>query len=513
LRVRTELAIEAGDENGIRARIIPGGFGDVCDSGCRRDRRVGSARARIGIPERAEIVEVAKIRAADGDVEWRRSDSVHREAELSRLRRRTAHLLDIATGRAVVSRGDQHGNSLGRGLAPERVVHGVSGRAEVEFTISKALAHNRGETGARIGIRGIRKVDDILRGEIATKCHALRFRSHQVDGRTLGDGARPLHVEDGLDLVAFWLQTRVAAAGWDDNRGDVRRQAKGAPEIRDILQVDVAIAHNRNGYAGAVNTVVVPERKDVVDRGKVGGTQPIAIRRRQYVASFGATGKRKTRLHSASGFRPGSKLYAMHRLRKKIVERPYAGDNGCERGGDRWVGRVGPVLLAVDDVTVDRRLKGFFHFTGRARKLNDLAAVRHVVYQKTVRCKPRRNLLNVLVGGAEQLAELRGREPFVVIGRGLVLLPGQQRLEGGLLRGAALQNQHHAIQRHARRRRAVVVLGAGERMRIAAQDSPLGIVYLLRDARLDVGRLRGGAPGAEKENPAHNRGKDCEHRS
>ena len=117
--------------------------------------------------------------------------------------------------------------------------------------------------------------------------------------------------------------------------GVLRGQAKDAPEIRDILQVDVAIADHGDGHASAVNTVI-PER-NVVDGGKVGrDPSPKQLAELKTLQLPLPAGNVKFGLHSGGHCSAcATQLRVMLGFREKIVERSNAGDDGSERGRNR----------------------------------------------------------------------------------------------------------------------------------------------------------------------------------
>jgi len=71
----------------------------------------------------------------------------------------------------------------------------------------------------------------------------------------------------------------------------------------------------------------------------------------------------------------------------------------------------------------------------------------------------------------------------VVVGRVLVLLVVEQLAQGGLLLGAALQHQQHALHRQSSRGSAQIELRARQNMRVALEHRQLGFIYRLGNKR------------------------------
>src|ERR1700735_4017973 len=113
-------------------------------------------------------------------------------------------------------------------------------------------------------------------------------------------------------------------------------------------------------------------------------------------------------------------------LPAEIVKRVYAGDDRGKRRGDLRIARVRPMLLTLDYVAVNCGMKGLLYLSCVAGKVDDCAGGGYLHYLKSMRSEPRCDDLNVLVGRAELLAELDGREPLVKIGRGFIQLLGHQ---------------------------------------------------------------------------------------
>ena len=99
--------------------------------------------------------------------------------------------------------------------------------------------------------------------------------------------------------------------------------------------------------------------------------------------------------------------------------------------------------------------------------------------------------MNVGIGGAELLAELIGRKPLVIVGRGFVLLLIEELVESGFLFVAALEDDGDVRGELRTGNSAAIELGAREAMDVAAESDAIGIVDGLRDAGGDARSLRG----------------------
>jgi hypothetical protein len=114
-------------------------------------------------------------------------------------------------------------------------------------------------------------IDDVDRRKVRA-LHELRaFRDDVVDGRSLGDGAGPLGVDVGFGFVAG--DARAGAVVDDvevlrssERRGVAQRKGKELAEVDEVSRIDVGIADDGDGLAGAVDgCACAPEWKNVVD--------------------------------------------------------------------------------------------------------------------------------------------------------------------------------------------------------------------------------------------------------
>src|SRR5580700_6590686 len=83
---------------------------------------------------------------------------------------------------------------------------------------------------------------------------------------------------------------------------------------------------------------------------------------------------------------------------------------------------------------------------------------------------------DVLIGGAELRAELVRGEPLVVARRAGCVQLRDELVERGLLAGAALQDELHAVKLHAVGRGTTVVGGVGKRADGMRERDALGFV-------------------------------------
>src|SRR5215467_10975642 len=127
------------------------------------------------------------------------------------------------------------------------------------------------------------------------------------------------------------------------------------------------------------------------------------------------------------------------------------------------------------------RMESLLDLRLEAGELDYGAAVGNAIDLETVVLEPSGDELKVLVRRAELQAELVGCEPFVVVGRGFVLLIVEKLVQGELLLRIALEDQQHALHWQIRRCRANIELWLSQRMRVASQRDNLSFVNWLGD--------------------------------
>src|ERR1700722_2708541 len=156
------------------------------------------------------------------------------------------------------------------------------------------------------------------------------------------------------------------------------------------------------------------------------------------------------------------------------------------------------MLRSIDRVFVNLGVKRLLYLPRRPRKFDQDAAPRRARHLKPVRFQPGCDRLDVLRRRAELRPELLRRQPFVIVRRRIVLLLLQQLPQSRFLVWASLQNQQHSLHRQACRRRALVELGSGQRMRISVQRNQARLIERQRDPRRNLRRLRACFYGASQ---------------
>ena len=116
-------------------------------------------------------------------------------------------------------------------------------------------------------------------------------------------------------------------------------------------------------------------------------------------------------------------------------------DERTNRLRHRGFGGDGHALCAVDAVVVHLRLERAAHVSRRAAESYEEAAGSDPIDPQPPRLDPGGDGFGVGVRDPEALADLRGREPVMVMGRSRILLIGEELLEGRLLLRGARENQ------------------------------------------------------------------------
>src|SRR5260370_14372642 len=88
------------------------------------------------------------------------------------------------------------------------------------------------------------------------------------------------------------------------------------------------------------------------------------------------------------------------------------------------------------------------------------------------------------VRGSKGSCEALGCEPLMVGGGTGVLLLIDELLEGGLLLGAVLEHEEHAVERRCVGQSALVEFRACQRVRVASESGAAGDFYSLLTTRL-----------------------------
>ena len=131
----------------------------------------------------------------------------------------------------------------------------------------------------------------------------------------------------------------------------------------------------------------------------------------------------------------------------EVGEVANVGDDAGERGGEGEIGGGSDVVFAVQGVAVERGSEGRGDVGCGAGEGDAVVAGRDAVDGEALGLQPGRGLGDVGVGEAEAGAELGGREPLVVLGRGGILLGGDEGVEISLLLGAAAEVHGDGLER------------------------------------------------------------------
>src|ERR1700678_1281108 len=114
-------------------------------------------------------------------------------------------------------------------------------------------------------------------------------------------------------------------------------------------------------------------------------------------------------------------------------------------------------------------MKSLLHLLGRAAEFDPGAAARYALHCETLRLKPRRDPVHVVLANAETLGVLLRREPLVVIGGSWVLLVREQLLKSGLLAGRRLHGNSDSRHRKRCGHRSTVKLRTRARGYVTSQ--------------------------------------------
>ena len=179
----------------------------------------------------------------------------------------------------------------------------------------------------------------------------------------------------------------------------------------------------------------------------------------------------------------------MERLAGEVVERGESADDGGQcRGNLRIVG-VGVVGLAVDRIFVNLGVEGVAQLCDAAGELNGTPAGIDFGDGEAMAAKPGFDGGDVLVGGSKLCAELVRGEPLVVVRRTRRVHLRDELAESGLLVGASLKDQLHAVKLHAVGRSATVIHSVGQRTHRVGECHPLAFVDGIDDANCWAGTL------------------------
>jgi len=275
-------------------------------------------------------------------------------------------------------------------------------------------------------------------------------------------------------------------------------------EVIEIALVDARTADDRDRLSRADDALAV-ERIEVVDRREVVREDVVDAARR----ALRAIGRRRFRRCRGADRRG--------RVERRPVtlgrEAAHRRNRVRERGRNLRVGRIRDALFGARVVEAHRGRERALDFRGGAAEADARAAVRDRIDVETLRAKPRADRVDVVLAGAEALADLARREPAVIVGRRRILLILQQLLERLLARIGALQRDRERCQRKIGRNGAGVVRrrdpsGAplGERHALVGIDRLNDAVFLRDERRM---RTRAG----ETENDERGERADLHRRS
>ncbi len=208
-------------------------------------------------------------------------------------------------------------------MLPKGVVEGVASGEDERFAEAVAFAENgRNVVVDHVERRKIDAADDLG----STGLRGLRGDKNNFCGGR--DGAGPFDVKIRLEFVAG-NQTGIGAI--HDDLRVICREAEHSAEIADVLNVDVGLADNGDGLAGAVEgRGAIDAVGDVVDLGEVGGTDGV-----ESAACIGV-GEERFDLAGSFIFLEGADLVVL-RVLGEIVKGDDAGDDRRESFWDRGV--------------------------------------------------------------------------------------------------------------------------------------------------------------------------------
>ena len=130
------------------------------------------------------------------------------------------------------------------------------------------------------------------------------------------------------------------------------------------------------------------------------------------------------------------------------------------------------MLLSVDDVLVNRGVKGFLHLAGGAGKFQHRAALRRA-HLEAVRLQPGSDGLDIAVSRSELLAEF-GRASTICDSWARLCPAGRRAAsERGFLLRAALQHQEHTLHGERCRSCAEIELRTRQGMCVAVEHGQL----------------------------------------
>ena len=172
----------------------------------------------------------------------------------------------------------------------------------------------------------------------------------------------------------------------------------------------------------------------------------------------------------------------VERLGEEVVERLDAYDYGRQRGRNLRIGHVADVGFAVNNKVVNLGVEGALDLGCGAAEADGHSVVGDLRNREAMAGEPIGDGGDVCLGGAEVCADLLGRKPLMEVGRGLVILAGDELLERCLLRLVAAEDQdevgHGEIWTHA----TAIVSDVRSRVRISFESYKIAFVDPIDDS-------------------------------
>ena len=241
----------------------------------------------------------------------------------------------------------------------------------------------------------------------------------------------------------------------------------------DLLDIDIGFVDDGDALAGAVHAGLV-ERVQVILYGEV---------------------RRGHRKVSRVGIGPLRRCLMCLRLiaclsenanvtlDREVVERDKSADDRRQRRRNLRFAGVGVMRLAVDLVLVNLGVESLAQLGNVAGELDGLLAGVDFDDVEAMAAEPGLNGRDVLIGRAELLAELLGRQPFVVIGGAWSMQIADELSKGGFLAVAALEDEMHAFKRHAFGRGSAIIGWIRQRMHSAFEGDKPAFIDRIDDSR------------------------------
>ena len=164
---------------------------------------------------------------------------------------------------------------------------------------------------------------------------------------------------------------------------------------------------------------------EVIDRGEISGKQRVIPRR---CSEIRLQFKRPGRAGRDDCIRHANRV----RVVRNIGEPTDIVDDRAERGRQGRLGRGGLEVAGLERKGVKAGIEGAGNNRGRGVRLNKDLAGQYRIHGNSLRRKPCRQRVDIVLGGSELLADLRGGQPLVKARRGGILLISQKLAKRGL---------------------------------------------------------------------------------